>query len=60
MYKSGENMIKNVGKNYIRPDIYIDEDIFEDYKSMNFNIKAGKCPENFADIIDVSKIGLLD
>lgn len=60
MYQCGENMIKNVGNNYIRSDIYIEEDIFEDYKTMNFNIKKGKCPENFDDIIDVSKIGLLD
>ena len=40
--------------------VHIEEDIFEDYKTFNFNIIEGKCPENFDDIIDVDKIGLLD
>lgn len=47
-------------KNYGRPDIIVEDDIFESIKDLDFRIKDGMCPENFDNIIDADKIGLLD
>lgn len=64
MYKCGENIIVYASwygyENDFRDNIVVDEDIFEDSSLMNFNIKEGKVPENFDNIIDVGKIGLTD
>ena len=64
MYKCGDSILDPSGykgnKNYFRANITVEEDIFEDIPNLDFRIKEGMIPEDFSDIIEFEKIGLLD